>query len=104
MEKCDRLQEYNLQLEKQVIPLQTQVAKLQKELGSSFKSTMTLTKKNDNLNATLSTVHGKLRQEISFHASEVVKFRSVIGRLEEDLARAQKEFEAAKQTAMAEYK
>ena len=61
VDKCNRLHEYNLQLENKVMPLQSQVAKLQKELRSSFKSTTTLKKKNDDLNAALSAIFGKLK-------------------------------------------
>ena len=70
-EKCDHLQDYNSQLENQVTPFQTQVAELQKELGSFFKSIVSLKKKNDDLNVALSTVHSKLWQESSLHSDKV---------------------------------
>ena len=63
------------------------MAELQKELGSSFKSSTTLKKKCDDLNATLSSVHSRLQQKTSHHASEVEKFKFIIGGLERDLAR-----------------
>ena len=68
--------------------MQTQIAELQKELGSSFKSIATLKKKNDDLNVTLSVVHGRLRQESFFRTSEVEKSKSIIGRLEKEVAHA----------------
>ena len=104
VDKCNRLHEYNLQLENKVMPLQSQVAKLQKELRGSFKSTTTLKKKNDDLNVALSVVHRKLRQESSLRISEVKKFKSVIGRLEEEFACAPRELEVSKEIAMATYK
>ena len=78
------------------------MAKLQRELGSSFKSTTAWKKKNDDLNAMLSVVHKKLWQETSHHTSEVEKFMFVVGRLEKDLARAQGELETAKKTTVVE--
>ena len=77
MEKCDRLQKYYLQLEKYVIPLQTQVAELQTEFRSSFKSTTTLKKKNDDLNVAVSTVYGRFWHETFHHTSKVEKLRSL---------------------------
>ena len=86
VEKCDHLQEYNLQHKNQVTTLQTHVVELQKKFGSFFKFIATLKKKNDDLNAALSAVHRKIRQESSFRTNEVEKFKFVVGRLEEELS------------------
>ena len=102
--KCDCLQDYNTQFEGQMTPLQTQVAKLQKKLGSSFKSFTILKKKYNDLNVTLSSIHSKLRQETSHHASEVEKFKFIVGGLKEDPARVQRELEVTSETTVVENK
>ena len=64
----------------------------------------TLKKKCDDLNATLSYVPSRLRQETSHHVGEVKKFKSLIGRLKEDLAHVQRDIKVTKKIAVAEYR
>ena len=104
VEKCDRFQDYNTWLEGQVTPFQEQVAKLQKDLGSSFKSSTFLKKKYDDQALALLVVHNKLCDGTTCHSSAVEQFWSIIRKLDEDLAHFQKDLENAKEATVAEYR
>ena len=55
------------------------------------------------LQSTLVSSHSKLQQETSCHFDDVEQFRSIVSKLEEDLSRAQKDLEIAKEVAIIEY-
>ena len=86
VKKCDHLQDYNTQLEGQVTPLQAQIVKLWKKLGSSFKSSTSLKKKHDDQAITFSAIQSKHRLKTLCHSNDVEQFRSIIYKLEEDLS------------------
>ena len=109
VKKCNLLQEWSSKLEGTL--LQSKVAELKKELGSSFKSSTKLKKKNDELTTALSIVHKKYKHRLTFHTHEVEKnksyfqsFRDELKKTREELTCAKVELAVAEEARVVEYK